>query len=67
MDVERLAMIGALVQLQNQNLLSLTQTDGKWRRKKRGDRVVLLDSGYREGINYRLQSKIYQNLYQSDF
>jgi len=34
MDVERLPMIGALVQLQNQNLLSLKQTDGKWRRKK---------------------------------
>ena len=41
MDAERLAMIGALVQLQNQNLLRLQQAvDRRRRERRRRDRVV---------------------------
>jgi hypothetical protein len=41
MDAERLAMIGALVQQQNQNLLRLQQAvDRRRRERRRRDRVV---------------------------
>ena len=61
MDAERLCMIGALVQQQNQNLLRLQQA------------VAFPSPAFLffcpRGImnfNYRLLSKIYQNFYQSD-
>ena len=42
MDAERLAMIGALVQQQNQNFLRLQQAVDRRTRKRRRDRVVLV-------------------------
>lgn len=59
MDAERLGMIGALVQQQNQNLLRLQQTvDRRRRERRRRDRVVWV----RQWILRRPEHGLYEKL-----
>ena len=61
MDAERLAMIGELVQQQNQNLLRLQQAVAF-----PSPAFLFFCPRGMMNFNYRLLSKIYQNIYQSD-
>jgi hypothetical protein len=59
MDAERLAMIGALVQQQNQNLVRLQQAvDRRRRERRRGDIVVWV----RQCILRRPEHGLYEKL-----
>ena len=59
MDAERLAMIGALVQQQNQNLLILQQAvDRRRRERRRRNRVVWV----RQWILRRPEHELYDKL-----
>ena len=58
MDAERLAIIGALVQQQNQNLLRLQQAVDRRRRERRRDKVVWV----RQWILRRPEHGLYDKL-----
>ena len=56
MDAERLAMVGALVQRQNQNLLRFQQAVDRRRRERRG--VVLVRQWILRRPGHRLYDKL---------